>query len=95
MGKRLKKISLAIIIILIIWGTLFLTDSSRTKNDNRPIFAIHVASYEDGGSEKFVGLFYSVYHIKVLNDNNDSIVDYGYHITTWFSSLRDVKNRVL
>lgn len=95
MGKRLRKISLIIIIVLIIWGTMFLTDSLRTRNDVKPIFAIHVASYEDGGSEKFVGFFYNVYHIRTITDNNDNIVDYGYHITTWFSSLRDVKNRVL
>jgi len=95
MGKRLRKISLIIIIVLIIWGTMFVTDSLRTKNDVKPIFAIHVASYEDGGSEKFVGFFYNVYHIRTITDNNDNIVDYGYHITTWFSSLREVKNRVL
>ncbi|MFA7367967.1 MAG: hypothetical protein WC008_06630 [Bacilli bacterium] len=95
MGKRLRKISLIIIIVLIIWGTMFVTDSLRTKNDVKPIFAIHVASYEDGGCEKFVGFFYNVYHIRTITDNNDNIVDYGYHITTWFSSLREVKNRVL
>jgi len=97
MGKQLK-IALAIFgLALVIWCSFFITDKTRISNNEPPIFVIKVASYDDGGSEKFMGLFYSVYHVKNMELVNEEAhtVDYGFHMRSWFSSIDAVKKNLL
>ena len=56
-----------IILIIVIWGAFFVIDLVRVKNDKLPIFAFRTASYKDGGSSRYTGLFYTVYSMHYFN----------------------------
>lgn len=94
-----KKIIICIVITFVLmWTAFFTTDSIRCKNDKEPIFAIEVATYDDGGSKKYVGLFYNYYSLKSLNpdktiDNNESEYLVDKVITPWFFSVDFAKNK--
>ena len=64
MGRKLKKILFIIGAFIILWSTFFITDIVMVNKNKKPIFAIKVADYDDGGSKKYIGLFYNVYHVK-------------------------------
>lgn len=97
MSKKIKKILIIFGTIISIWLTFFITDVVRVNKDKKPIFAVKVVSYDDGGSVKYMGLFYNVYHIKKFTIINEEveIVDYGYHMKPWFVSIDDVKESVI
>ncbi|MGI6782109.1 MAG: hypothetical protein ACOX56_04735 [Acholeplasmataceae bacterium] len=96
MRKRLKVAVTIFGLSLVIWLSFFITDKIRISNNEPPIFVIKVASYDDGGSEKFMGLFYSVYHVKNMELVNEEAhtVDYGFHMKSWFSSIDKVKDNL-
>ena len=75
--------------ILVVWMVLFITDYTRINQNEKPIFAVKISTYDDGGSEKYVGIFYTVYHVVFFE--NDEVVDYGFHMSTWFRSLDYIK----
>ena len=87
-----KIIIICLIVFVCLWTTFFVTDSIRCKNNKEPIFCVEVARYNDGGSIKYVGLFYNYYSIKQLTVNE---VDGNYEseylvdkvITPWFLAL--------
>ncbi len=94
-----KKIIVVIFSFVCLWASFFITDSIRCKNDKEPIFCVEVASYDDGGSIKYVGLFYNYYSLKQLNVNEvegnyepEYLVDKV--ITPWFFSINYAKKRV-
>jgi len=72
------------------------TDIILAEKDKAPVFYARVVHYDDGGSIKYIGLFYQVYHVKAmdLNQSNEAI-DYGYHLVPWFYSLEYVKEFVI
>ncbi len=93
-----KKIIIVIIAFVCLWTSFFVTDSIRCKNDEEPIFCVEVAMYDDGGSVKYIGLFYNFYSLKVLTVEE---ID-GYYaseylvdkvITPWFFSISYAKKR--
>lgn len=105
--KKLKIITFMILLITIIWGTIFTTDLFRAKNNENPIFSIYVDGYEDGGSKKYIGLFYIVYSLHYenpeMNDewlNEDGTLQDEYKdkeyviykkVVPWFTSIDKVK----
>ena len=58
-----SKVVTSIIAIMAIWSIMFLVDSSRCNNYEEPIFSIKVVTYNDGGSTKYVGVFYNCYKV--------------------------------
>ena len=93
-----KIIIIFVIVFLCLWTTFFVTDSIRCKNDKEPIFCVEVARYNDGGSIKYVGLFYNYYAIKQLTVNevdcnyeSDYLIDKA--ITPWFFSIDYAKRK--
>lgn len=95
MNKNIRRrLLLAFLVIVVI---LFGTDLYRIQKDQPPLFCVFVSGFDDGGSTKCVGLFYAVFHIKDIGISADDpeIIDYGYHLGTWFATLSDVKKRVI
>ncbi len=90
-----KKIILIILgVIVLIFATFFTTDLIRAKNNEKPIFAIEVTIYNDGGSMKHVGLFYNVYEVyELVNDEGHAKHDNYVEITPWFVSIDKVKEK--
>jgi len=91
--KSQKRFILWIIMVLVVWSAFFLTDRWRASADEAPIFAVATARYDDGGSVQYVGLFYTVYHVRGLGEAGNE--DYGYHLVAWFVSLDDVKESLI
>lgn len=89
MKKKHKKIIYILSFILVVWMVFFIIDYTRTNQNERPIFALKMSTYDDGGSEKYVGIFYTVYHVVFFE--NDELVDSGFHMSTWFHSLDRIK----
>ena len=93
---------------MLLFGTFITTDFLRAKEGKEPIFAIYMKSYEDGGSKKYLGLFYNVYHFHYINPEmtaewcnedgtfKDEYKDQVYleytKVTLWFTSIDDVKD---
>jgi hypothetical protein len=95
MQKRKKRL-IVISIILFLWLVMLSTDIILAEKDHAPVFYARVVSYDDGGSKKYIGLFYQVYHVKDINlDQPNEEIDYGYHLVPWFYSLDYVKAYVI
>ncbi len=96
--KKLKIVCLPIIISLVIWASFFVTDNITTNHDLKPTLCVKTADYDDGGSAKYTGVFYNVYHVKgyVMNEDLDQtiLVDKGYYVTVWFYTLDDLKDKL-
>ena len=108
MKIKSKKIICILLAIIILWGIFFTTDLIRTNKNMKPIFAINISSYDDGGSKKYVGLFYNVYSLHYYNPNmnEDWINDDGTikdeykdkefivfkKLVPWFVSIDKVKD---
>jgi hypothetical protein len=95
------KIATVIITIIAIWSIIFLVDNSRCKNYKEPIFSIKVSTYNDGGSTKYVGVFYNCYKIKIPNPDtifneecSETCFTTNFVITPWFHDLEYAKNKV-
>ena len=96
-----KKIIITFIICLVcFWISFFVTDNIRCENDKEPVFCVEVARYDDGGSIKYIGLFYNYYSIKQLtvkevdgNYESDYLIDKV--ITPWFFSIDYAKRNKL
>lgn len=100
MKKKYKIIIILVIILFLIWGSFFVTDSIRCKNDKNPIFCISVAMYDDGGSVCYAGLFYNYYRVRKFNSKIDldetcfeNCYLTDYIITPWFFSLSYAKEK--
>lgn len=59
-NKIMKILRITLAVLLIIWGTMFLTDFITTKLNTKPIFCIGHNTYDDGGSGEYYGLGYKV-----------------------------------
>ena len=86
---------LGVALIITVFSTI---DYGRFQNDKEPIFCVEVARYDDGGSIKYVGLFYNYYSIKQLtvdevdgNYESDYLIDKA--ITPWFFSIDYAKRK--
>jgi hypothetical protein len=90
--KKKKRIILSTFLLVLI--TMFSTDFIRSKSDQSPVFAILTGTYDDGGSKRFTGIFYTVYQVKELTEEY-GVRDYGYHVTFWFDDLDRIKEVVL
>ena len=100
MKKRHKIIITIIICFLTLWTTMFITDYIRCKNDKNPCFSVRVASFEDGGSQQYIGLFYNYYkvvqHKYVYLDGEEPTItkEVDYVMTPWFFNIDYAKNKV-
>ncbi len=83
------------IFILVMMASII--DFNRAGKDLRPLFSVEVANYDDGGSTMYHGPFYKVFHIKSFNPEGTlpDVMDYGYHLGTWFDTIDNVKARVV
>ena len=93
-NKKIKRIKIIFMLVVALFLIMFCTDSINQKKSNKPIFAIETKMYEDGGSIKYVGLFYNYYKIVKISpdinlnesrEENCYIVDYV--ITPWFFDI--------
>jgi hypothetical protein len=93
--KKGKKRRIFISIFLFFWLIMLSTDILLIEREQPPVFYARVVSYDDGGSKKYIGLFYQVYHIKTFDlEQPNELIDYGYHLVPWFYSLEYVKDLV-
>jgi hypothetical protein len=106
LGK--KVIFFVLVGFLFVWMFFFITDLIRSKNNETPIFSIYTQGYDDGGSKRYTGLFYSVYDLHYENPEmtedwfeengviKDEFKDREYvcdmKITAWFVSIDKVKD---
>ena len=74
----MKGIKKKILLVLLIWGCVFLIDFICIKTIKRPIFMIRTVIYKDGGTKEYYGLGYKVIKCNTLND------DKTLSIGTWF-----------
>lgn len=51
---------MAIIIVVLLWCSLFVTDFVRVSQFEKPIFCVLLNGADDGGSGTYVGLRYTV-----------------------------------
>jgi hypothetical protein len=93
--KRWKMMMSIAIFILMVMAPII--DNQRMGRNLKPLFVIEVARYDDGGSTLYFGPYYKVFHIKSLNPDETppGVIDYGYHMGTWFDSLDEMKARVV
>jgi len=99
MKKRLWIIILSAAILT--FSAFFTTDIIRCKNDEPPVFCVRMAQYKDGGSVKWVGLFYNYYRVRTFNPEIDptqpeiegEIYLTDYVMTPWFFNLGYAKNK--
>ena len=94
--RKTKKRLIIISIFLFLWLIMLATDIILAEKNQAPVFYAREVSYDDGGSKKYVGLFYQVYHIKSIDlEQEDQVIDYGYHLVPWFYSLDYVKSIII
>ena len=62
MKKVLKVILIIIVVFIALAMVFFLTDVSRAKNGEDPIFCILEDEVNDGGTKIYFGLGYKVIH---------------------------------
>lgn len=60
MKKGIKIVMYVIIVIIVLWGIIFLIDYTRCSNFKEPIFVIAGVTADDGGSGTYHGLGYKV-----------------------------------
>ena len=68
---------------MLVWLVFFITDFSLARMNKSPLFALSVASYDDGGSAEYYGLGYKVIkyvHLSAEKGPEVVRVDLG----TWF-----------
>ncbi len=95
MKRGIKYLSLVIAFFMMAFVIFISTDKIRINNEKKPIFVIKVASYDDGGSIKYMGLFYKVYDVVSLTGNEEQpLIEYGYYMTTWNTSLDELKDKI-
>lgn len=78
MFKKIKVLILLVLVLLITSFAFYLVDNRKIKQNEKPIFSIKITSYDDGGSIKYLGLFYNVCQIKELGEEES--LDRGYYI---------------
>lgn len=60
MYKIRNRRLMAIIIVVLLWCSLFVTDFVRVSQFEKPIFCVLLNGADDGGSGTYVGLGYTV-----------------------------------
>lgn len=88
----MKKTMIIISIILLVWLVLLSTDLYLAKKNHQPFFCLEV-EMEEGDGVRYIGLFYQVYHVVVMEDD-EIIEDYGYIVVPWFYPYQDVLEEI-
>jgi len=65
--KRWQRV---LIVFLVIWIPMFVTDFIRFNNMERPVFAIPLVAFRDGGSATYFGLGYTI-DVRIWRDDLD------------------------
>ena len=60
MKKTLKILSVILILLIVLWGSMFFIDYSKCANFEMPIFVVESETADDGGSGTYYGLGYRV-----------------------------------
>jgi hypothetical protein len=71
----MKKKHKIIIIIFIVWASFVVTDFTLSRFDKRPIFAVPIKVYKDGGSVEYYGLGYKVIKYNTLDSFDSECLD--------------------
>lgn len=87
--KQKTIISIIPTVIIILFAIVLFIDLKRINNDKDPIFAIEAKTYENG-TEKYVGILYCVYKVKVGDLRRSSLPDYTYELVPWFTQIEDL-----
>lgn len=83
MKLKMRRILVALCVLFLLWGTVFLVDYTRATSLKAPIFALSLGvTADDGGSGVYYGLGYTVAVEKYLD------ADHG-------ACIRSVEMRVL
>ena len=57
---RNKRIIAVLLILLVLWTAVFITDYYRVSRFKKPVFCVLTDSYDDGGSGNYCGLGYAI-----------------------------------
>ena len=85
MKKVLELIVAIIIAIVVLGGVTFLIDCSSIKSGKKPIIAVSVSQWDDGGTTEYMGLGYRIIDFNMLNGYDDI------KIGSWFMRAEDFK----
>lgn len=55
-----KRNIMRLIVAIIVWLSIFVTDFIRVNDFERPVFCVLVSGADDGGSGTYIGLGYTV-----------------------------------
>lgn len=83
MKKELKILFIVLGIIVVLGAIFFVIDYDRAKKQEKPIFCINIATYQDGGTKEYLGLGYKVIDFHTLEGFDDI------KIGTWFINYND------
>ncbi len=101
MKKGLKIWLISLVSLVLLFSIFFTTDFLRAKKNQPPVFPVEVTMYCDGGSIKYVGLFYNYYRVRRINEEafvdnycTDNCYLTDYVIVPWFTTLSKVKEKL-
>ncbi|MDD4212151.1 MAG: hypothetical protein PHY42_01985 [Bacilli bacterium] len=80
--RNFNILSMIFIGIIFLFFIMLVVDLDHVNNNEKPTFVIQTRTYEDG-STKYVGLFYTVYHIKVD--------DFMWELAPWFADMKTIR----
>ncbi len=80
--RNFNILSIVFISIIFLFLITLVVDLNHVKNNEKPTFVIQTRNYEDG-STQYVGLFYTVYHIKVD--------DFVWELAPWFADMKTIR----
>ncbi len=97
-SKKNKKIFFKILIIIfIVWNSIFLIDYFRVKNDKLPIFCFKLSGLQDGGTIYYIGIGYKVIDFHTIESLSSPIIEQKYICpwsTTYEKALEKVKEKM-
>ncbi len=101
MKKPVPKFIVIFSIIVVVSGFIFFNiDKSRIENNNKPIFALPLVSFKDGGSILHYGIGYQImfWHKLDQREEDEKIINgysIGYEIWSIFNSKFTLFNKNL
>ncbi|MFA6889791.1 MAG: hypothetical protein WCQ80_02070 [Bacilli bacterium] len=91
--KKFNILSFVIVGIIVIFFFMLVIDTHRVNKNKEPVFIFQSITYDDG-SEKYYGLFYVVFHLKTINENDPNQITYHWELTPWFVNIDQAREIV-
>jgi len=81
-SQKKVKILKIVIVIFIVWSSIFLVDYFRVKDDKLPIFCFKIGGLQDGGTIYYIGIGYKVIDFHTYTTIKEGIIEKKY-ICPW------------